>query len=157
MVVPHQQLGVFVQHVVGDLAGDLDDGGVVLGLPGAAEAGADGFETEELQAALRRGPVLVELAEEAAGAEFVEVGGLVGGGDVPAVLGLDAEPIVVLRQVAEFLEVGGQVGVDRAGYLGPAVVAEEVLGQVRNPEDLERRIRRKLNTGSGMLNADPGS
>ena len=76
-----------------------------------------------------RGAVIVELAEEAAGAEFVEVGGLVRIGDVPAVLGLDAEAIVVLRQVAELLEVGGQVGVDRAGDLASALVAEEVLGE----------------------------
>lgn len=74
LIIPHQELGVFVEDGVWDLAGGLHDRGVVLGLPRAAKARAAGFEAKELQAAGGGGLVLVELAEEAAGAEFGEGG-----------------------------------------------------------------------------------
>ena len=43
LVVPHEQLWVFLEDAFWNFLGDGDDGSVVAGLPGAAEAGADGF------------------------------------------------------------------------------------------------------------------
>ena len=48
LVVPHEQLGIFFQDVVGDLVGHGDDDGVFAFLPGFLESGADSFQAEDL-------------------------------------------------------------------------------------------------------------
>ena len=50
--------GDFVQHGVGYLAGDGDDGAVVAGLPRAPEPGTDRLQAEDLQRPLRGLPAV---------------------------------------------------------------------------------------------------
>jgi len=64
LVIPHQQLGIFLEDVLGNLPSHGDDGRVVALLPGLFESGADGLEAEHLKALLAGDPVLLELAQQ---------------------------------------------------------------------------------------------
>ena len=74
LVVPHQELDVLPQDLVGDLSGDVQDRVVVALAPGAAEAGSDGLQAELGESALGREPVGLELAQQRALAELLQAG-----------------------------------------------------------------------------------
>ena len=52
LVVPHEELGVLLEDVFRDLAGDVDNGGVVTFAPGFLEASADCLKAEHLETLL---------------------------------------------------------------------------------------------------------
>jgi len=91
LVVPHDEFGVILEDVLGNLARHGYDGGVVALLPSLLEAGADGLEAEHLQALLLGLAVLLELAQQGTLAELLQVAGLVRVWDVPAVFGASYE------------------------------------------------------------------
>ena len=71
--------------------------------------------------------VFLEFFQQGAFAQFFQVAGFVGVGDVPAVFGFADQCGVSFGQVAHFFPIGGEVGMDLFGYVAFAVVAEEVL------------------------------
>jgi hypothetical protein len=91
LVVPHEELGVLLEDVLGDLARHGDDGGVVALLPCLPEAGADGLEAEHLQTPLPGLAVLLELAQQGALAELAQLAGPVSIHNIPAVSGAREE------------------------------------------------------------------
>ena len=67
LIIPHQQLGVFLQDLVGELFGHGDDNGIVTLPPGFLESGADSLQA--VQAALTIGASL-DLVQKGGPAEF---------------------------------------------------------------------------------------
>ncbi len=67
--------------------------------------------------------IFPKLLEQRLLAQFLQVARLVGIGHIPTVAGLGHQCRVVLGQVAQFLPVGGEVGVDLLGHRAFAVVA----------------------------------
>ncbi len=63
MVKPHEQLWIFFEDVGGDFVGHGDNDSVVALLPSAFEAGADGFQAEDLEFFLGL-LVFIELFEQ---------------------------------------------------------------------------------------------
>ena len=103
LVEPHQELRVLLENLVGNLAGNGDDRGVVPLLPRPLEAGADSLEAKNLQLLLSGAPVLIEFPEQCAVTQFLEVAGPARIRDAPAVLRLRAESGLVLLKAAQLL------------------------------------------------------
>src|SRR5690606_31569692 len=64
LVIPEQQLLVFLQRLVRDLLGDLDDGLVVLPAPSFLEAGTQHLQSELLELAAAVFLVLLEHIQQ---------------------------------------------------------------------------------------------
>ncbi len=62
LVVPHKELGIFLKNLVRNLAGYVNDRGVVAFLPGFFESGADGLQAEYFEALLLGFAVFLEFA-----------------------------------------------------------------------------------------------
>ena len=93
----------------GDFGGHGDDGGVIPFLPGLFEAGPDRLQAEDFEFLLLGFPVFLEFLQESPFPEFLQIGGLVGIGDIPAVFGLGPQCRIVFGQVAQLLEVGREI------------------------------------------------
>ena len=127
LVVPHQEFGVLLKDVLRKLLRDRDNGLVILVLPGSLKSGTYSFDAEDLDAFMRRCTVFLELPQQRALPHLIQVIRLVQIWDIPTVFSLGAEAGMVLGQIAQFFEVGGEIAVDLAWNLAVTVIAQEVL------------------------------
>lgn len=77
LVIPREQLEVFLENSLSNLADNYDHGGVIAFLLGPLEAGADGLDAEEIQTLLAGFPGFLELLEQKVLAQLLEVACLI--------------------------------------------------------------------------------
>ena len=135
MVVPHEEFGIFLEHVVRDLFGDGDNYFIIPFLPCFLESYPDGLQAENLELFLGVF-VFFKLFEKGFFTQFFQVARFVRVRHVPAVFGFGDQCRIVFGKVAHVFPIGRKVTVDLLWNWAFAIVAEEVLVQKLAQVDL---------------------